>query len=126
MDGVREGKAVFKSAAEIAAVAFATQALSDEGHAAGWAVAGLAALLLSLLIQPDADLRCWRTLPDTVQVIAASLPPGRRNVEVLFLGSGGVPLPDYHRQFEIDVPESGTLVLHLRSLPARKMPARKP
>ncbi|MAE77206.1 MAG: hypothetical protein CMJ85_10090 [Planctomycetes bacterium] len=120
MDGVRKGKAVFKEVSRAAGVVMMRQGLLGRRHSKktrdALVVAGAGALLVSALVSAEADVRCWRTLPDTIQAFAARIPPGRRRVRVDFVDAGGRPLAGYAREVEIDISADGTLVLHLRSL----------
>lgn len=119
MDGVRAGKVVFKDLTKKAGAVLTGYGVtrSDHREGLGFVLAGVGALLLSGAVRPEVDIRCWRTLPDTVQIKAARLAPGRRQVLVEFLSPGGAVMPEYRRREWIDVPEEGTLVLHLRGLP---------
>ena len=120
MDGVRKGKAVFKEVSRAAGVVMMRQGLLGRRHSKktrdALVVAGAGALLVSALVSAEADVRCWRTLPDTIQAFAARIPPGRRRVRVDFVDAGGRPLAGYAREVEIDISADDTLVLHLRSL----------
>ena len=92
MDALLRGKAVFKSATEVAALgAFAVAALSDDESTEQAALlAGLGLLVASLVTQPQADIRSWETLPDKIQMLAANVPPGKHKITIEFHGSDGV------------------------------------
>ena len=80
MEGIRQGKAVFRRSSRIAGVVLIDEALrnrdKDEDKAKAQAIVGGALLLLSALTAAEADVRHWPTLPSTVQVITAEVPPG--------------------------------------------------
>ncbi len=119
MDGLRAGKAVFKDIASTAGVILTQQGLTQRRNKnrGAFLIAGIGAMLMSAAVSAEADVRCWRTLPDTVQAAAARVPPGKRRITIDFVGVGGRALPRFRRELTIDVPVHGTLVLHLPSIP---------
>ena len=118
MEGIRQGKAVFKTASAIGGVVLLDQAMRDRGDSARTqAIAGGALLLASLLTSSAADVRHWPTLPSSVHVLTATVPPGRHRLEIEFLDGGGRPLPALRQTCEIDVPASGEAWRLFRSLP---------
>lgn len=127
MEGIRKGKAVFKTSAAVAGIVLLDQASRDRGHSRNaQAIVGSALLLASLLTSATADVRYWPTLPATVQVLAASVPPGRHRLEVDFLDARGRVLPAMRRVVDIDVPTSGESWHLFRSLPPPTRAANMP
>lgn len=121
MEGIREGKAVFRRSSRIAGAVLLDQALRnsrrDSERARAQAVVGGALLVLSALTAAGADVRHWPTLPSTVQVLVADLPPGSHDLQVDFVDGGGAPIPRLRRELRVSVPESGEAWLLLPSLP---------
>lgn len=84
MDRILKGKASFKrSTVSIG------RSLTEGGNQAG-GLGGLAVALLGVAIQgmggavtPEADTRCWRTLPGQYDFVPVKLAPGSNNVEFL-------------------------------------------
>lgn len=118
MEGIRKGKAVFKTGAAVAGVVLLDQAARNKGDAARTqAIAGGALLLASLLTSTSADVRHWPTLPSTVQALTADVPPGRHELVVDFLDGAGNLLPSLRQVRSIEVPATGETWELLRSLP---------
>jgi tetratricopeptide (TPR) repeat protein len=119
MEGIREGKAVFKTATTVSGLVLLNQAGRHRGeHAQAMAITGGALLLVGLLTSSAADVRHWPTLPSTVQVLVADLPPGHHEIEVDFLDVRGRPLPNLRRRVLVDVPATGESWLFVPSLPS--------
>lgn len=122
MEGIRQGKAVFRRSSRIAGVVLLDEALrnrdKDKDKATAQAVVGGALLLLSALTAAEADVRHWPTLPSTVQVITAEVPPGEHQLVVDFVGPTGAPISRLRRQLAVTVPADGEAWLLLPSLPA--------
>ena len=122
IDGIREGKAVFKTVANVAGVAalIAASAQENQRHQDQLAIAGLSLLALSLLTSAEADTRCWLTLPGAVHALSAEVEPGLHAVEIDFFDARGGSLPGM-RQVWHDVPfEAGREnVFYFRSGPRR-------
>lgn len=119
MEGIRQGKAVFKSVARAAGqTALILGALddSDKGRRDKLIVGG-ALLLVSALTSTEADTRCWTTLPGTVQGLCAEVPPGTHQLRVEFLGTGGQVLDSLTQTWTVTVPESGESWYLFRSIP---------
>ncbi|MEY4674052.1 MAG: hypothetical protein RL148_1836 [Planctomycetota bacterium] len=119
MEGIRKGKAVFKSVARAAGqTALILGALddSDKGRRDKLIVGG-ALLLASVLTSTEADTRCWSTLPATVQGLCAEVPPGTHQLRVEFLGTGGQVLDSLTQTWTVTVPESGESWYLFRSIP---------
>ncbi|MCA8951469.1 MAG: hypothetical protein KDE27_18320 [Planctomycetes bacterium] len=119
MEGIREGKAVFKTTSLIAGTTLLRSAGKAEDKKTRTAVAatGGVLLLLGALTSTRADVRCWPTLPATVQVLCADLQPGSHDLVIEFLDPAGRPLPELRQEWTIDVPEGGESWFLFRSLP---------
>lgn len=119
MEGIRKGKAVFKTSARIGGAVLVKKGLenvdSDAGKAA--AIAGGALLVFSALTSTSADVRHWPTLPSTVQVLAADAPPGEHDLVVEFLDASGRPVPQLQHRLRINVPSTGEAWFLIPSLP---------
>ena len=75
-------------------------------------VAGIAANL----IQPQADIRCWRGLPRKYYIFAADIPPGTHSLSLKFRDSQGEFLPRYDQVwFDVPVRPNAGDVFYLRS-----------
>jgi len=88
MDSILAGRAVFKTVTKVgAAVAFAEAATTSSSKRRNQAlVAGAVLAVVSAATRPEADVRSWETLPDRIQMLALTLPPGIHNVTVDFPG----------------------------------------
>jgi hypothetical protein len=118
MEGIREGKAVFKTASTVAGAVLLHQALKDRGDSARTqAIVGGGLLLLGILTSTEADVRHWPTLPATVQALTAQVSPGPHEVRVVFLDASDRALPDLDQTWSIAVPERGESYYLFRSLP---------
>ncbi len=119
MEGIRAGKAVFKTTAVIAGETLLLLAANERNRERQQtqAIIGGGLLLLGLLTSSEADIRHWPTLPSTVQAFTASVPPGAHTLELRFADAVGTPLPDLHQTWSIEV-SNGTESYYLfRSLP---------
>ena len=121
MEGIRGGKAVFRRSSRIAGVVLLDQAIRNSGRrseqAQAQAVIGGALLALSALTAAGADTRHWSTLPSTVQVLVAEVPPGAHDVVVDFVDGGGAPIPGLRKTWNVTVPDAGEVWLLAPSLP---------
>jgi hypothetical protein len=119
MEGIREGKAVFKSTTRAAGVTLLALAAGDDSHAGSRdkAAVGLGLLLLSALTSASADVRHWPTLPSTVQVLALAVEPGEHTLAVEFLDTRGNVLHYLTQETAVDVPQGGESYYYFRSLP---------
>jgi hypothetical protein len=119
MEGIREGKAVFKEAAGVAGVVLLDSAINGGGDdVRGQAIVGGALLLASILTASRADTRHWATLPKHVHALAAEVPPGRHEVRIEFLGPSGVPVPRLAKVLLVDIVEGRDSLVAARGLPA--------
>lgn len=126
MEGIRKGKAIFKTASTAAGVVLLSQAARDRGDSARTqAIAGGALLLAGILTSSSADTRHWPTLPSTVQAIAADVPPGTHVVDVDFLDANGRPIPQLRQRTQVEVPAKGECWQLFRSLPRIQPAAAK-
>ncbi len=118
MEGIREGKAVFKSVTAISGIVLLNEALKDNGKGArDKAIIGGGLFLLSLMTSATADTRHWETLPSSVQALTAQIPPGTHDLEVRFLDRANRYLPEHTQSYQVDVPESGEAYWFFRSVP---------
>ena len=124
MEGIRQGKAVFRRSSRIAGVVLLDEALRnrdrDSDKAKAQAIVGGALLVLSALTAAEADVRHWPTLPSTVQVIAADVAPGEHELVVDFLGAAGGSVTSLRRTVNVTIPAEGETWLLLPSLPLPK------
>jgi hypothetical protein len=121
MEGIRQGKAVFKASTKIAGKILLVNGLEkrsgDRDADNARVVAGAGLLLLSALTATAADVRYWPTLPSTVQVFAADVPPGEHDLLVEFVDGRGNGLPRLQHNLRVSVPASGEAWLLVPSLP---------
>lgn len=124
MEGIREGKAVFKTASIVSGAVLLDQAARARGDTQQTlAIVGGGLLLLGLLTSASADVRYWPTLPSTVQVLAVDVPPGKHDVVVEFLDASGRVLPSLSQRTTAEVPARGESWFLFRSLPAPRAAA---
>lgn len=119
MEGIRKGKAIFRKSSLISGTVLLSEGLKRPRSNAGQAqaIAGGALVLLGALTATAADVRHWPTLPSTVQVVAADVPPGEHQLVVEFLDGSGSPLPRLRHEARVTVPASGECWLMVPSLP---------
>ena len=123
MEGIRKGKAVFKSSTRVAGEILVTNGLRKRNRrgnndaADAQLVAGGALLVVSALTAAAADVRYWPTLPSTVQVLTAQVSPGDHDLTVDFLDGRGSALPRLQHKLRITVPASGEVWLLVASRP---------
>lgn len=91
MDQILTNKAAFKETTDkvgdVALVAgVATAAAGGDGRVAGGLAAlGLLSKITSSAVKPEADTRCWDTLPQILAFAAFEAPPGEHQVSIKFL-----------------------------------------
>ena len=118
IDGIRDGKAVFKSAAQIAGTWALIEGSSDRNDAMTAVGAGL--LLLSALTNVEADIRYWSQLPAEVHVLPLYLSPGEHELELRALDWHGQIIRGWSRKFTVHVPpDRGDLLYYFRTGPRR-------
>ncbi|MBK8099907.1 MAG: hypothetical protein IPK26_22625 [Planctomycetes bacterium] len=118
MEGIRKGKAVFKTATTVAGAVLLHQAMKDHGDSARTqAIVGGGLLLLGLLTSTEADVRHWPTLPASVQALTVDAAPGSHRLRIQFLEASGRALPDLDQTWSVTVPERGESYYLFRSLP---------
>jgi len=119
MEGIRKGKAVFKTVTGAAGVGALVLAAGDHSNAGARdkAIAGVGLLLLSALTSASADVRHWPTLPSTVQGIAIETTPGDHTLRIQFLDATGHVLSDLDQSWSVHVPQGGESWYLFRSLP---------
>lgn len=121
MEGIRKGKAAFKTASTVAGVVLLDQAMrarhNHRDAAQTQAIVGGALLLAGVLTSTSADVRHWPTLPSSVQAVTADVPPGSHRVEVDFLDASGRSIPSMRQTRDVVVPATGECWQLFRSLP---------
>ncbi len=128
MEGIRQGKAVFRAASAIGGAVLIDQAARQgfRGDTARTqAIVGTSLLLLAALTSTSADVRHWPTLPATVQVLTIEVPPGEHVVDVEFLDASGRTLPRLSQRVAATVPAGGEGWYLFRSVPSSS-PAASP
>jgi hypothetical protein len=127
MAGIREGKAVLKTAAGIAGTVLVFEGLGDRGSGRGeQLLAGGILLLASMLISAEADTRHWETLPQTVQALAVEVPPGRHEVRIEFHRPGGARVPSMSQTRTVEIQDGRQAVELFRSIPPPRPRAPEP
>ncbi|MEZ4237684.1 MAG: hypothetical protein R3F59_16360 [Myxococcota bacterium] len=117
VDGFLAGKAQFKDAAPIlgwtlVASGDIARAVDDDSPvAAVLYLVGALTWVAGALTNPAADVRAWSELPETLWLVAADPAPGRHRLVV----DG--------RTYEVDVPDRGTVVQWIPSLPPGGAPS---
>jgi tetratricopeptide (TPR) repeat protein len=91
--------------------------------AAGLAIVGIGALLMSESAAPEADTRYWDNLPATINY--TSLPPGAFPIEIVYKDSGGNTLGSDPVRVRID-PKGKCGLVYAKSRPAAEAPASPP
>ncbi|MFO1054526.1 MAG: tetratricopeptide repeat protein [Planctomycetota bacterium] len=116
MAGIRKGKAVFKDVTGNLGALILLEGANDRGRGQrDKLIVGGALLLASLLTRPDADVRFWETLPQTVHALTADVAPGRHEVRIVFSGPGRPS--GLEQTWQVDVQDHRDTVLLFRSLP---------
>jgi len=113
MDAILHGKAVFKDAAAAGSIAalsmagmaghsshYGGQNNADAAAAAALAAAavGFTLMAVSEATHPEADVRCWETLPNEFHLAAAKVQPGCHQMEIKFYDADGKELADYSQK----------------------------
>ena len=128
MEGIREGKAVFKDVTGVSGMLLLAEGLED--HGAGQRdklIVGGALLLASLFTSAEADTRHWETLPQMVHALTAEVLPGRHEVRIEFFRPGGAREPAMTQIRTIDVEDRRDAILLFRSMPGpRSRPVSAP
>jgi len=113
IDGIRKGKAVFKDAAAIGGIFVLDEGLRKrEG---GLVAVGAGLLALSALTRPEADLRHWSSLPESLHVLPLRVEPGRHRLTLHALDGQGAPLPGWERTITVDVPAGRSVVFYFQT-----------
>lgn len=116
MEGIREGKAIFKGVTGVAGAILLMEGIEDRGRGArDKLIAGGALLLASLLTRPEADVRHWETLPQSVHALTADVSPGRHELRIVFSGPGN--RAGLEQTWNLEVPEGRDSVVLFRSIP---------
>jgi tetratricopeptide (TPR) repeat protein len=103
LDGIRKGKAIFKTTATTAGVVMVDKGARDNDT--GLLIAGAGALLAGALMNPAADVRYWSLLPGSIQFLPLRLAPGMHEVEILALDAAHRPIAGWGRKFNVNVTE---------------------
>lgn len=82
-----------------------------QGVAGGLAVIGAVQQLIAINAKPQADTRYWDNLPDTVHVMAASLPQGSHSAKVRFLDEANKQVIGLDKSVRFDVNGTNKLTL---------------
>jgi hypothetical protein len=123
MEGIRQGKAVFKSVTGITGVILVNEGLKKSGDKGrDQVLVGLGFMLLSMLTDSSADVRHWTILPETVQVLTAEVPPGEHELRLEFMDDGGREIPHLAQDWTVEVPPDGEGIYLFRSLPGLDSP----
>lgn len=119
MEGIREGKAVFKRAAGIAGEVTLWSAVNEDSDAKrrDKLIVGGALLILSALTRSEADTRHWPTLPASIHALTLDLAPGEHEIVVEFLDAKGQTLKAYSQRWTVQVPDAGESYYIFRSIP---------
>ena len=119
MQGIRQGKAVFKTASTAAGIVLLDQASRNDGDKARTqAIVGGGLLLAGLFTSSAADTRHWPTTPATVHVLAVDATPGEHSLVVEFLDARGAVIESMRQQATVTVPPEGEGWFLFRSMPA--------
>jgi tetratricopeptide (TPR) repeat protein len=118
MEGIRKGKAVLKTVTGVGGAILLSEGLDGHSSDRGEKTAiGLGLLAFSLFMRAEADVRTWETLPNSVHVLVADVPPGEHELELVFRGRLGNELPALSQTWTVEVPANGEGVYFFRSLP---------
>lgn len=82
-----------------------------QGAAGGLAIIGAVQQLVAINAKPQADTRYWDNLPDTVHVMAASLPQGSHSATVRFLDETNKQVIGLDKSVRFDVNSTSKLTL---------------
>jgi len=119
IDHILAGKAVFKQTAgtigNVGLMSGAGLAMAGANSRGGTRdsllIAGAAAAAVGIIgkifeskARPEADVRQWDSLPQSIQILTAKLPPGPHHVRVEFLDGHGVQVGGLDREFNITIP----------------------
>jgi tetratricopeptide (TPR) repeat protein len=121
LDGIRSGKAVFKTGTYVAGQILLYDAAYSRKQETGQAFVALGLLLASALTRAEADVRHWDLLPGEIHVLPLSLTPGRHSIEVRVLGESGDAIAGWHRTFDVEVAPGGDTLYYFRTGPRRSI-----
>jgi hypothetical protein len=119
MDHVLANKAVFKSVSSaVGDAAFVTGAVLASDHdtqeeGAVLMIAGLVAKAVSSATTPQADTRCWESLPQFLALGQFRLTPGPHTATITFLDGAGASIRGFARQITFNVPEDRDAVIYV-------------
>ncbi len=129
MEGIRQGKAVFKSVTRAAGIGALYLAAGDSSStgARDKALVGAGLLVLAALTSTRADTRHWATLPSTVQAATFDVAPGEHTIRIDFHSSNGQVIPELTQTFVVTTREGAESYCMFRSLPRMdRFPRSKP
>ena len=121
LDGIRSGKAVFKTGTYVAGQVLLYDAAHGDRPQAGQALVALGLLLASALTRAEADVRHWDLLPGEIHFLPLSLAPGRHEIELRVLGESGHPIDGWNKTFDVEVPPSGDTLYYFRTGPRKSI-----
>ncbi|MHC4938176.1 MAG: hypothetical protein ACYTHK_04335 [Planctomycetota bacterium] len=101
IDGIRKGKAVFKTTATTAGIVLLD--IGARENDTGLMIAGAGALLAGALTNPAADIRYWTLLPSEIHFLPLRLAPGMHTVQVVALDESHRPIPGWQKSFSVNV-----------------------
>lgn len=124
MDHVLANKAVFKSATDAAGSAAimggAILAAGGQGRnnaadeiGAGLIIAGLVSKIASAATTPEADVRCWETLPQFLALGQFKLHSGEHSATISFLNASGAAETKFTKHITFTVPEGRDAVVYV-------------
>jgi len=112
MDHILGNKAVLKSTTETAGNAAVVGGLvtasssnnrTTQQVGLGVALAGLVTKIISDATTPEADVRSWDNLPQSLSFAAVSLPAGQHTATIEFLGGDGKPIANLTKTINLNV-----------------------
>ncbi|MDM8541849.1 hypothetical protein QUF90_12245 [Desulfococcaceae bacterium HSG9] len=130
IDHFLKGQAIFKAKTEMvgstltdvaattmhASTVFGNSSSQLQGVGAAVGLLGVAAQLASYNARPEADIRYWANLPDSVHTISLNLTPGTHQLHVEFQDEHGINIEALNQKIEINVPETSSNLIWLRSM----------
>ncbi|MEE8142825.1 MAG: hypothetical protein V3T77_06975 [Planctomycetota bacterium] len=120
MEGVLRGKAAFKETTETSGFILLDQATRMHKHGGVLALIGGGLLLLSALIQPQADLRHWHLLPGESHLWIGRIPAGLHTLQLDFTTYNGGQLPAFQQIWHyLPFREEGLNVYYFRAAPMK-------
>ncbi len=120
MEGLLRGKAAFKETTETSGFILLDHATNMHRHGGVLALIGGGLLLLSALIQPQADLRHWHLLPGESHLWIGRIPAGLHTLQLDFTTYNGGQLPAFQQIWHyLPFREEGLNVYYFRAAPMK-------